>query len=475
MDTVDYWAASLELKTVSTPQRLIVGHAAIHHNIDRVRDIIDPGASAKAMARITHPGKDVTALIAHRADDLPIGIPQKIEATPQGLYTETYILKGPAGDNLLAVAQDLLDHGLALGMSIGYKTHDSRMEQTARGRVRRILDYELKEFSYASAQAIANPSALVSAVKTRRRAAKALTEGADSAGGALVTPGRPPTKGDGSKMLYRVQKNLEAGTWTVLCDTDADGDDDDGQVVGTYASEEMATAVAVALHQRFGANPGRGDDGDDEDERADSRAALQADKTASGGGAMDETKAVWTAKYVDSLPNSSFLWVEDGEDDADGKRVPRSKRHLPYKDAAGTVDKAHLRNALARIPQTDGLDDGKKAQLQARARRMLESADDGKTYVEPDEWKSGAPLLLTGLAYDLLDLAGKLAGEQKAMALLGEDTKDRYRMRPGVRAEVRAVLAAAAKLVDHADRIDSGEDAAARAALYRHQLDLVTL
>jgi HK97 family phage prohead protease len=162
---MDHLAATLEIKMVDLGQRLISGYAAVHHNVDRVRDVIDPGASAKAVSRLAGPS-DVGVFIGHNSAMLPVGIPQKIEATPQGLYTETYILKGAEGDNLLDVARDLQAHGQSLGMSIGYRTRDSRKERQGSKTVRRLLDYELKEYSFAAPQAIANPLALVSAIKT---------------------------------------------------------------------------------------------------------------------------------------------------------------------------------------------------------------------------------------------------------------------------------------------------------------------
>ena len=75
--------------------------------------------------------------------------------------------------------------------------------------------------------------------------------------------------------------------------------------------------------------------------------------------------AVWTTKYVNSLPNSAFLYVEAGSD------TNKSKRHLPYKDSSGKIDLPHLRNAIARIPQMKGISADLKARLQAKARRLL--------------------------------------------------------------------------------------------------------
>lgn len=66
-----------------------------------------------------------------------------------------------------------------------------------------------------------------------------------------------------------------------------------------------------------------------------------------------EGKAVWSAAFINDLPDSSFAYIESGgEKDEQGKTVPRSLRHFPIKDAAGRCDAAHTRNALARAPQS---------------------------------------------------------------------------------------------------------------------------
>lgn len=85
-------------------------------------------------------------------------------------------------------------------------------------------------------------------------------------------------------------------------------------------------------------------------------------------------KAVWSRAYINTLPDSSFLYVEaGGKKDEEGKTVPRSLRHFPYKDATGKVDLPHLRNAIARIPQSKlGLSADEIDRLQAKARKILE-------------------------------------------------------------------------------------------------------
>jgi hypothetical protein len=82
-------------------------------------------------------------------------------------------------------------------------------------------------------------------------------------------------------------------------------------------------------------------------------------------------RAVWTTAYINDLPDSAFLYIESGgEKDSDGKTTPRSLRHFPYKDTNGAIDLPHLRNALARIPQSS-LSSDVKSRLTAKAQRLL--------------------------------------------------------------------------------------------------------
>ncbi|RLB79582.1 MAG: hypothetical protein DRH17_13565, partial [Deltaproteobacteria bacterium] len=88
-------------------------------------------------------------------------------------------------------------------------------------------------------------------------------------------------------------------------------------------------------------------------------------------GARAMKAARWTTRYKNDLPDSAFLYIEPGgKKDKEGKTVPRSKRHFPYKDANGKIDLPHLRNALARIPQSNLPEDVKK-RLMEKARRIL--------------------------------------------------------------------------------------------------------
>lgn len=68
---------------------------------------------------------------------------------------------------------------------------------------------------------------------------------------------------------------------------------------------------------------------------------------------MQWAMSEWDNAYIDNLPDDAFAVISSGgKKDAEGNTEPRALRHLPYKDAQGNIDLPHLRNALARLPQT---------------------------------------------------------------------------------------------------------------------------
>lgn len=83
--------------------------------------------------------------------------------------------------------------------------------------------------------------------------------------------------------------------------------------------------------------------------------------------------ATWTTKFINNLPDSSFAYiVPGGIKDKSGKTIPRSNRHLPYKDENGKPDAAHVRNALSRLPQDDAIPDSKKGAIKTMLQNVLD-------------------------------------------------------------------------------------------------------
>ena len=104
--------------------------------------------------------------------------------------------------------------------------------------------------------------------------------------------------------------------------------------------------------------------------------------------------AVWSTAYVNDLPDGAFLYIAPGGEVEEGKTKPRSLRFFPFKDEKGAVDLPHLRNAIARIPQSTapGLTKDKMRELQEKARELLRAESDDMAEQEDEEGKSwGGP------------------------------------------------------------------------------------
>lgn len=71
--------------------------------------------------------------------------------------------------------------------------------------------------------------------------------------------------------------------------------------------------------------------------------------------------AQWTTAYVNALPDSSFAHVSG------------DVRKLPYKDKDGKVDLPHVRNALARLNQTQGISDDEKSKIRTKLQGALKN------------------------------------------------------------------------------------------------------
>jgi len=81
--------------------------------------------------------------------------------------------------------------------------------------------------------------------------------------------------------------------------------------------------------------------------------------------------AEWDDAYINDLPDSAFLVIEaGGHKDREGKTVPRSLRHFPVRNAGGSIDSAHLRNALGRIPQASTLTAAQRETAMTKAKAL---------------------------------------------------------------------------------------------------------
>ncbi|MDI6711474.1 MAG: hypothetical protein QME76_12470 [Bacillota bacterium] len=102
----------------------------------------------------------------------------------------------------------------------------------------------------------------------------------------------------------------------------------------------------------------------------------------------------WTTAYINDLPDACFAYIEPGgSKDQEGKTVPRSLRHLPYKDKDGKIDIPHLRNALTRLPQT-GIPPGAKREA---LKKLIAAAREAGVDVDEERYKKEYNLADQGL------------------------------------------------------------------------------
>ena len=113
------------------------------------------------------------------------------------------------------------------------------------------------------------------------------------------------------------------------------------------------------------------EEGESEEETEDGEEEGEEKEEETKSAKMKES-AVWTTAYINNLPNSSFAYIEaGGKKDKEGKTVPRSLRHLPYKDASGKVDLPHLRNAIARASHVKGISAETVTRIQNKLKAIL--------------------------------------------------------------------------------------------------------
>jgi hypothetical protein len=95
-----------------------------------------------------------------------------------------------------------------------------------------------------------------------------------------------------------------------------------------------------------------------------------------------EEAAKWTRAYINSLPDSAFIYIEPGYKEGEDKRA----RHLPYKDDTGKIDLPHLRNAMARCNQIKPVRSGTD-QSQMRKTACAKAQRLAKKHLKPRKTK----------------------------------------------------------------------------------------
>jgi HK97 family phage prohead protease len=322
-------------------------------NLDDGGDVILPGAFTKTIKeRGTPPNMKMRVLDQHRTDSIlrVIGRPLEVREVGRDELPEALLADYPdAQGGLLTTTQFLMDtpegkgafirirDGAVDEYSIGYDPLNVRYEDRNVGgrklRVRLLPEIKLYEYS----PVIWGMNSATSTV------------GVKAMGGSEL---ESPTLGD---VLYgavvpafnrRADSLLERGLVTA---------EEHGTLLD--AGREVAKGIKGAVPS------------DIHDRRTDSPVSSPAYYYMAGDD-PDEEKATWDAAYRNSLPDSAFAYV-----------APDGTRYFPHHDKSGKPDAAHVRNALARIPQSDVPASAKAKALshvESHARSLGIGEDSGK-------------------------------------------------------------------------------------------------
>lgn len=148
-----------ELTKLNIEGRTLEGHAAVFNNVDRVNDIIHPGAFAKT---IVERGQKVKFLWMHDPSE-PIGRPIMMQEDNTGLFVRAIISDTQRGRDALALLRDeAIDR-----MSIGYDPITLDYVRQGDKTIRNLREVRLHEFSLVTFAA--NEQARVTALKEEEK------------------------------------------------------------------------------------------------------------------------------------------------------------------------------------------------------------------------------------------------------------------------------------------------------------------
>lgn len=349
---------------------------SVFNNVDSGKEIVRPGFFSKSVAKKLpkgvwmHDWKQPIAKTLEAKELAPgdASLPESLKALG-GLYIKGQLNLGTQRGR---EAYSDIKFGIVDEFSVGYKVlKESKDEKTG---ARELIEGDLKEWSPVLVGM--NPETQLLSIKQEELERKLWEETANEIRYRVKDPGQFQSN---SFRTITLQQSPKINA-----------------IIGKLDGETTTTIQSL----RFAA---------DDWSMADAKKWVtdHADKIKSSDELL--IKAEWTTQYMDDLPDSSFAYIESGgQKDQDGKTTPRSLRHFPYKNANGDLDEAHVRNALARIPQSklpQAAKDAALRKVEAAARQLGIQLGTGKA----------DPLMV------LSSMASKIAQAAKTVEVTGFD------------------------------------------------------
>lgn len=195
-------------------KRQITGYASTFGNVDRVGDLVMPGAYTKTLAEDLPAGR----IKVKRNHQALIGKPVHAEQDSTGLLTVSAISKTPLGDETLALVED----GVIDRMSIGYVPEQKRYAMQGDQKVRQLTTLQLFEWSFLD-DPPANDAAVVVGVKSLADVSMVLYQMQDALCALRTLSYTPPEIAERLTALIADMQDVAAAT------EPADDADDDAE------------------------------------------------------------------------------------------------------------------------------------------------------------------------------------------------------------------------------------------------------
>ncbi|MEM4165317.1 MAG: hypothetical protein QXJ86_05695 [Nitrososphaerales archaeon] len=160
---------------------------------------------------------------------------------------------------------------------------------------------------------------------------------------------------------------------------------------------------------------------------------------------------LWSRRYINDLPDEAFAVIlPGGKKDEEGKTTPRSLRKLPHHtkevknpDEDSTVDIPHLRNALARLPQTkipQKYREQAQKHLEKHAKTLLETHSEQATEDELEDILIDHEERIADLEERVEKIEQKLSEEQRGVALIEPQTEAKDQQKTNSRRPADRIL-----------------------------------
>lgn len=318
-----------------------------YNTVDTYGDIVEPGAYKKTIA--DNGGKIV--MLWQHIDESPIGT-LELKEEPDGLYVKGQILQSDAVPEARK-AQALVDAEIVDGLSIGFKAVQKEMKDGNR---------HLKEIRLFEGSIVTFPAAGDARILEHRREQRDMNQGDFDEEYAELVACRA-----GYQMVQTLENCLMEAWWRL------NYGGEDAAVLKDYVTTVIGQ-FQTAFTGAWDTYAGMMANGDEDDMRS-----MRLKEMAE----YIERKAAGKTRRVDGedLPSSAFLIVGDPQ------KTDTWKLPVHFSDDAKT--KSHIRNALARIDQVQGVSADVLAKAKTRLQELAKQhgIDAGKSGDEVDREK----------------------------------------------------------------------------------------